>query len=131
MEAVNLNRLAYFSAVVDSGSFTRAAERLGITKAVVSQQVSKLEEELKTALLMRTTRRVEPTEAGRLLHARSVIILREAEDAIGEVARSNAEPSGVLRVAAPNDYGASGIAPLAAAFSRRCQSSEHLAQLAA
>lgn len=116
MEAVNLNRLAYFAAVVDTGSFTRAADRLGITKAVVSQQVSKLEEELKTALLMRTTRRVEPTEAGRLLHARSVIILREAEDAISEVARSNAKPSGVLRIAAPNDFGVSRIAPLAAAF---------------
>ncbi|MBF0889363.1 LysR family transcriptional regulator [Gluconobacter cadivus] len=119
MEVVNLNRLAYFSAVVDTGSFTRAAERLGITKTVVSQQVSKLEEELKTTLLMRTTRRVEPTESGRLLHARSVIILREAEDAVAEVASFNVEPSGVLRVAAPNDYGASKIAPLAAAFSQR------------
>ena len=119
MEAVNLNRLAYFAAVVDTGSFTRAAERLGITKTVVSQQVAKLEAELKTALLMRTTRLVEPTEAGRLLHARSVIILREAEDAVSAVTRANAEPSGVLRVAAPNDYGASRIAPLAAAFARR------------
>ncbi|MBN9144472.1 MULTISPECIES: LysR family transcriptional regulator [unclassified Novosphingobium] len=119
MEAVNLNRLAYFAAVVDTGSFTRAAERLGITKTVVSQQVAKLEDELKTALLMRTTRRVEPTEAGRLLHARSTFILREAEDAIGEVTRANVEPGGVLRVAAPNDYGTSRIAPLAAAFSRR------------
>lgn len=119
MEAVNLNRLAYFAAVVDTGSFTRAAEQLGITKTVVSQQVAKLEAELKTALLMRTTRRVEPTEAGRLLHARSVSVLRQAEDAIGEVTRANAEPSGVLRVAAPNDYGTSRIAPLAAAFVRR------------
>lgn len=119
METVNLNRLAYFVAVLDTGSFTRAAERLGITKTVVSQQVSKLEEELKTALLMRTTRRVEPTEAGRLLHARSVIVLREAEDAIGEVSRSNSVPSGVLRVAAPNDYGTSRIAPIAAAFTQR------------
>lgn len=119
MKTVNLNRLAYFAAVVDAGSFTHAAERLGITKTVVSQQVSKLEEELKTALLMRTTRRVEATEAGRLLHARSVIILREAEDAIGEIARTNVEPSGVLRVAAPNDYGASMIAGVAALFSQR------------
>ncbi|KMM75988.1 LysR family transcriptional regulator [Xanthomonas sp. NCPPB 1128] len=119
MEAVNLNRLAYFAAVVDTGSFTRAAERLGITKTVVSQQVAKLETELQTALLMRTTRRVEPTEAGRLLHARSVSVLRQVEDAIGEVTRSNVEPSGVLRVAAPNDYGTSRIAPLAAAFTRR------------
>lgn len=119
MEAVNLNRLAYFAAVVDTGSFTRAAERLGITKTVVSQQVAKLEAELKTALLMRTTRRVEPTEAGRLLHERSVSILRQAEDAIGEVTRASLEPSGVLRVAASNDYGAFRIAPLAAAFARR------------
>lgn len=105
--------------MVDTGSFTRAAERLGITKTVVSQQVAKLENELKTALLVRTTRRVEPTEAGRLLHARCVIILRDAADAIGDVTRSSVEPTGVLRVAAPNDYGTSRIAPLAAAFSRR------------
>ncbi|MFN4170083.1 MAG: LysR family transcriptional regulator, partial [Pannonibacter phragmitetus] len=43
---MNLNRLAYFAAVLDTGSFTQAAERLGVTKAVVSQQVAKLEEEL-------------------------------------------------------------------------------------
>jgi DNA-binding transcriptional LysR family regulator len=119
MESVNLNRLAYFAAVVDAGSFTRAAERLGITKAVVSQQVARLEAELRTSLLSRTTRRVEPTEAGRLLHARCVTILRAADDAFGELAQSNAEPMGVLRIAAPNDYGASTIAPLAAAFSKR------------
>lgn len=119
MEAINLNRLAYFSAVVDAGSFTGAAERLGITKAVVSQQVARLEADLRTSLLLRTTRRVEPTEAGRLLHARCVMILREAEDAFSELAESNAEPMGVLRIAAPNDYGTSTIAPLAAEFSRR------------
>jgi len=119
MAAINLNRLAYFAAVVDAGSFTRAAERLGITKTVVSQQVARLEAELKTALLLRTTRRVEPTEAGRLLHARCVMILREAEDAVDELAQTNAQPMGVLRIAAPNDYGASTIAPLAAKFARK------------
>ncbi|MDH7798338.1 MULTISPECIES: LysR family transcriptional regulator [unclassified Beijerinckia] len=119
MEAVNFNRLAYFAAVVDAGSFTRAAERLGITKAVVSQQVAKLESELKTTLLLRTTRRVVPTEAGRLLHARCILILREAEDAVGELTQANAEPTGTLRITAPSDYGTSMIAPLAAAFSQR------------
>jgi len=119
METINLNRLAYFAAVVDAGSFTRAAERLGITKTVVSQQVARLEAELKTALLLRTTRRVEPTEAGRLLHARCVMILREAEDAVDELAQTNAEPMGVLRVAAPNDYGVATIAPLLAKFARK------------
>ncbi|CUX70104.1 MULTISPECIES: LysR family transcriptional regulator [Agrobacterium] len=118
MEAINLNRLAYFVAVVDAGSFTRAAERLGITKTVVSQQVARLEADLRTSLLLRTTRRVEPTEAGRLLHARAVIILREAEDAFGEVAEVTASPVGTLRIAAPNDFGTSTIAPLVAKFCR-------------
>lgn len=118
LKAINLNRLAYFVAVVDAGSFTRAAERLGISKTVVSQQVARLEADLRTSLLLRTTRRVEPTEAGRLLHARSVIILREAEDAFGEVAEVTASPIGTLRIAAPNDFGTSTIAPLAATFCR-------------
>ncbi|MBR0554632.1 LysR family transcriptional regulator [Ciceribacter sp. L1K23] len=118
MEAMNLNRLAYFVAVVDAGSFTRAAERLGITKTVVSQQVARLEADLRTSLLLRTTRRVEPTEAGRLLHARSVIILREAEDAFGEIAEVTASPIGTLRIAAPNDFGTSTVAPLVAEFCR-------------
>lgn len=116
MDTINLNRLAYFAAVVDTGSFTKAAERLGITKAVVSQQVARLEAELRISLLSRTTRRVEPTEAGRLFHARCLMILREAEDAVGEMAQINAEPMGLLRVAAPTDYGASNIAPVAAEF---------------
>lgn len=119
MEAINLNRLAYFAAVVATGSFTRAADRLGITKTVVSQQVARLEAELETSLLIRTTRRVEPTEAGRMLYARCVMILREAEDAVDELSEARAEPMGVLRIAAPNDYGASMIAPLAAGFARR------------
>src|SRR3954451_23492794 len=116
---MNLNRLAYFAAVVDTGSFTRAAERLGITKAVVSQQVAKLERDLQTSLLVRTTRRVHPTEAGRMLHARCVTILREAEDAFDELAQAAAEPTGTLRITAPNDYGAEMVVPVITAFTAR------------
>lgn len=119
MSAINLNRLSYFAAVADSGSFTAAADRLGITKAVVSQQVTRLEAELKTTLLVRTTRRVTLTEAGRLFHARCLMVLAEAQDAIQEIAEANAQPSGVLRIAAPNDYGARVVAPVAARFSLR------------
>lgn len=115
---INLNRLAYFAAVADAGSFTAAADRLGITKAVVSQQVNRLEVELKTTLLLRTTRRVTLTEAGRLFHARCLMVLGEAQDAIHEIAETNALPSGLLRIAAPNDYGSRVIAPIAARFSR-------------
>jgi DNA-binding transcriptional LysR family regulator len=114
--AMNLNRLAYFAAVVDSGSFTRAAERLGITKAVVSQQVAQLERELRTTLLVRSTRRVHPTEAGRMFHARCVMILREAEDAFDELAQAAVAPTGTLRITAPNDYGTSTVVPVVTAF---------------
>ncbi|WEZ84478.1 LysR family transcriptional regulator [Rhizobium sp. 32-5/1] len=118
-EATNLNRLAYFVAVVDAGSFTRAAEYLGITKAVVSQQVAKLEEEVGTTLLMRTTRRLQPTEAGRMFHLRCVLVLREAEDALRELAQARTEPKGLLRITAPYDYGTSVIVPLVTAFTAR------------
>jgi DNA-binding transcriptional LysR family regulator len=118
-DTANLNRLAYFAAVVDTGSFTRAAERLGITKAVVSQQVARLEKELGTTLLIRTTRRVHATEAGQLFYARCLLILREAADAIDEVAEATAEPKGTLRLTAPYDYGTSVIVPVVTAFSAR------------
>ncbi|TIS94931.1 LysR family transcriptional regulator, partial [Mesorhizobium sp.] len=95
---MNLNRLAYFAAVVDAGSFTRAAERLGITKAVVSQQVARLERDVGTTLLIRTTRRVHPTEAGRTFHARCLLVLQQAEDAFDELAQAATEPTGTLRI---------------------------------
>ncbi|MBW8853165.1 MAG: LysR family transcriptional regulator [Bradyrhizobium sp.] len=116
---VNLNRMAYFAAVLDTGSFTRAAERLGITKAVVSQQVARLEHDLGTSLLVRTTRSLHPTEAGRIFHARCVTILREAEEAFNELAQSAREPTGTLRITAPNDYGTEVVVAVASAFTAR------------
>lgn len=113
---MNLNRLAYFAAVVDTGSFTRAAERLRITKAVVSQRVAELERETGTTLLVRSTRRVHPTEAGRTLHARCALILREAEVAFDELAQAAAEPTGTLRITAPNDYGTATVVPAVTAL---------------
>lgn len=113
---MNLNRLAYFTAVVETRSFTAAAERLGTTKAVVSQQVARLEEELGTSLLIRTTRNVRATESGLGFYARCVIILRESEDAFDSIAESATLPSGILRLTAPFDYGISVIVPKVAAF---------------
>lgn len=118
-ELGNLRRLAYFVSVVETGSFTAAAERLGITKAVVSQQVARLEQEFKTSLLVRTTRKVQVTEAGQAFYQRCSLILREAEDAFGELAEAAAEPSGTLRLTAPFDYGISIVVPAIAAFAKR------------
>ncbi|MEO7032393.1 MAG: LysR family transcriptional regulator [Polyangiaceae bacterium] len=117
--SMNLNRLAYFAAVVDAGSFTRAAASLGITKAVVSQQVAKLEEEVGTTLLTRTTRSVQATEAGRSLYARCTVILRESVDAFDELAQGVASPRGTLRIAAPFDYGSTVIVRVVTELTRR------------
>lgn len=118
-ELGNLRRLAYFAAVVETGSFTAAAERLGITKAVVSQQVARLEQEFATSLLVRTTRKVQPTEAGSAFYLRCARILSEAEDAFGELAEKVDAPAGTLKLTAPFDYGISVVVPAIAAFTRR------------
>lgn len=118
-EMGNLRRLTYFVSVVETGSFTAAAERLGITKAVVSQQVARLESEFKTSLLVRTTRKVQPTEAGQAFYQRCAMILREAEEAFDELAEGATEPSGTLRLTAPFDYGIGVVVPVIAAFRQR------------
>lgn len=115
----NLKRLAYFAAVVETGSFTAAADRLGITKAVVSQQVARLEREFRTTLLTRTTRKVAPTDAGRNFYQRCALILKEAGDAFDELGEVAAEPAGTLRLTAPLDYGISAVVPAITEFTRR------------
>jgi DNA-binding transcriptional LysR family regulator len=115
----NLRRLAYFVAVVETGSFTAAAARLGITKAVVSQQVARLEQEFRTSLLVRTTRTVHATEAGRNFYQRCARILRDADDAFHELADTSSEPSGMLRLTTASDYGVGVVVPAIAEFTRR------------
>lgn len=117
-ELSNLRRLAYFAAVVETGSFTAAAERLGITKAVVSQQVARLEQEFRTSLLVRTTRKVQPTEVGHAFYLRCARILSEAENAFGELADAVAHPTGTLKLTAPFDYGISAVVPAIASFAK-------------
>lgn len=118
-DAPNLNRLAYFIGVVEAGSFTAAAERLGIAKTVVSHQVSRLEEELQATLLKRTTRKLQLTETGRSFYDRAVAILRDAEEAFGEATRGATIPTGTLTVTAPVEYGQTVVARAIAAFLQR------------
>ncbi len=115
-DLLNLNRLVFFTSVIEAGSFTAAADRLGVAKAVVSHQIARLEEELGVTLLLRTTRRVHATEDGNVFYDRCVLILRQAESAYGEMSIRNAEPSGTLTLTAPLDYGAAVVAPAIAAY---------------
>ena len=107
----SLTDIAVFVRVVDDGSFTRAAERLKLSRSVVSKYVTRLEERLGARLLNRTTRRLSLTEAGRIFYDRSRRGLRDIEDAEAEVSRLQETPSGVLRINAPMSFGILHIAP--------------------
>jgi len=119
MAEVNLNRLAVFAALVRAGSFTAAAEQLGLTKAMVSQHLARLERELGVTLLVRSTRRMALTEAGALFHADCERILGETEAAIERVGENREAPRGTLRLTAPVNYGTAVVAPALAGFLRR------------
>ena len=110
------NDLLVFARVVEEGSFSRAAERVGLPKSTVSRRVAALEAELGERLLLRTTRKLTVTDFGRavLEHARHV-----AEDVTAAASLAHnrqIEPSGRLRVTMPGDFANLLLAPLLAEF---------------
>lgn len=111
LNTFNLNRLTVFIAVIEAGTITAAAERLGMSKAMVSTHLQKLESELGVSLLGRTTRQVKPTEAGSAFYEASRDVLERAEQAIA-VARDGETVRGMLRVGCPIDFGALVLAPM-------------------
>ena len=93
--------LETFAAVVENGSFTAAAQALGISKPVVSKQVSLLEQHLGVQLLQRTTRRLHLTQAGEVFASYSVRIMSEIQEAEQSVSLLQSQPQGRLRISAP------------------------------
>jgi DNA-binding transcriptional LysR family regulator len=93
-----------FVAVVDEGSFTAAARRLGVTKSYASKLVAQLEERLGVRLLHRTTRKMSLTEAGRAYHERCAEVMRVMEEAETEAAQLQGTPRGRLRVTLPTTF---------------------------
>jgi len=106
------NAMRMYVAVVDGGSFAAAADKLEISRAMISKQIQKLEEHLGTRLMNRTTRRLSLTETGRAFYDRSQQILQdveEAEQVAGDLTRT---PQGVLRVTIPLSYGQHRLATI-------------------
>jgi len=113
---VEPNDLVLFARVVDEGSFSRAADRLGFPKSTVSRRVAALETQLGEQLLRRTTRKLTVTDFGRavLEHAHHVVEDVAAAESLAQ--HRQVQPSGRLRVTMPSDMANLVLAPMLAEF---------------
>jgi DNA-binding transcriptional LysR family regulator len=94
-----------YAAVVATGSFTAAADRLGISKALTSKYVGHLEDHLGVRLLNRTTRRLNVTEAGQAYYQRCQQLLDDLDELEAAIQHQQDAPKGRLRVAVPTTFG--------------------------
>lgn len=102
---IDLALIGSFVKVVQTGSFTRAAEALGTHKALLSRRVSQLERDLGVRLLERTTRSLSLTEVGREFYARGQGILAAVDDARRAMQQAQGEPRGTLRLTCGMEFG--------------------------
>lgn len=100
-----LDGVTVFVQVVESGSFTAAAKRLGNSTSFISKEVTRLENRLDVRLLNRTTRKISLTDVGRLYFERCKQLIADAEEAERSIHQLHGEPRGVLKVSAPVSFG--------------------------
>ncbi len=113
-----LTGMAVFASVVELGSFTKAADRLGMSKSAISKQVSRLEDRLGVQLMTRTTRRLSLTEAGESFYRSCARVVAEAEAAELEMSHRQEVPVGRLRVNVPVSFGLAHLGPVLTDFMR-------------
>lgn len=114
-----LNDMALFVEVVKARGFRNAADVVGLPNSTVSRRISKLEKAIGLRLLHRTTRKIEPTQAGQIYFERCKRIVDEAKLAHEQLGDMLAQPSGVLRASLPVDFANIYLAPLIAEFARK------------
>lgn len=113
---IDVEALIVFSTVMDAGSFSAAAERLGQTPSGVSRTISRLERKLGMTLMHRTTRRLQLTEEGGWLLGRARALLADLANTEAEAAARRSQPSGLVRVNAATPALDHLLAPLVADF---------------
>ncbi len=116
MHSSLLPTLPTFVKVVETQSFSKAAKALGLTKSAVSKHIQALEDGLKVRLLNRTTRSLALTEEGELFYRTAAHVVEELRSTEHQIASVHDRPSGVLKVNAPDSFGAQHLAPVVTAF---------------
>lgn len=112
----DLNNLYFFAKVVEFGSYTAAANALGLQTSKLSRRISALEAELGVRLLNRTTRTLSLTDAGQTFHRHCVALLAEAQAGRDAMSRVLASPQGLVRLACPTGLLQGGVADVLARF---------------
>lgn len=113
---LDLNDFAFFTAVVDHGGFTAAARVTGVDKARLSRHVAALEERLGVRLLLRSTRSVTLTQAGKSFYEGCLLVMDGARIARESVLEFKKEPSGTIRIGSPVALAQNYLAPILPAY---------------
>ncbi|MGF1727705.1 LysR family transcriptional regulator [Photobacterium nomapromontoriensis] len=108
--------LAVFKIVVDEGSFTAAAKKLGVTPSALSKQLSRLEHTLSAKLLERTTRKLVITESGKGIYNQCSTLIEATKQAVEFTSSEHITPSGSLTVAAPKAFLSIVLQPMVKPF---------------
>ncbi len=111
-----LQSMRAFTKVVEHSGFAAAARAMGLSRSVVNKSVIRLERDLGTQLLRRSTRRVSPTETGLAFYERCVQILADVDEAVMSVTELQERPAGKLRVNSPMSFGVRHLAPVVTEF---------------
>lgn len=115
----DLNLMRVLVAIVDAGTLSGAAQRLGVTRAQVSRNLKSLERQLEVLLIRRTTRSLELTQQGSLVYEHATRAIREMETARYLVQQMGAQPSGHVRVSVPTALGELLLGRLLIDFAQR------------
>lgn len=112
----DISAIPVFTAVIEQGSFSKAAKKLGITKSAVSKRITGLEAQLGVKLLHRSTRKLNLTEAGERYFEYAVQALHAAQQAENAATELQQVAKGILRVSIPMSFGRLHVAPIIPVF---------------
>lgn len=115
-QSIDLVDVLGFVRVVEAGGFARAAERMGVSKSILSRRVARLEEQLGARLLTRNAQGAQPTDIGQSYYERASNILADLDAAREVVADAVTQIAGPIRMAAPLSFGVEHLAPALAEF---------------